>query len=219
MSIEVVHLPNGIFMHQFITEIKKYISNTSLCTIFDIGSKDGTDAQCLRYNLGINSDNVYAFEAHPTEYEIHKEKNKDIHWINVAIYEYDGEIEFFPKKIDSGIHSIRDRGSEFGTGSMTVPCKKISSFLQDRNIPAPSIVKVDVEGCSLEVLKSFEHYIHDVKIFHMESECEKYFKDQHLQDEVFQYLLDNGFSMTIYSTTPGSNQHDSVWVHNSLLAS
>lgn len=115
------------------------------------------------------------------------------------------------------LHSIRDRGQEFGTGSIMVPCKKMSTFLRENSLKSPNIVKVDVEGCSLEVLKSFENCIDGVEIIHMESECEKYFKDQYLQDDVFAYLIDKGFVMTMYSTTKGSNQHDSIWVHKSLM--
>jgi FkbM family methyltransferase len=201
-------------MEQFLAHIKKHIPDTSDYIILDIGSKDGGDARSLMNGLSIPGDRVYALEAHPTEYEIHRDTNADIHWLNMAIYEYDGEVTFYPKNIGSGIHSIRDRGAEFGSGTLQVCCKRMDTLLEEHGLKAPMIVKVDVEGCSLEVLKSFGIYINRVHVFHMETECEAYFKEQHLQDEVFTYLTEHGFVMTMYSTTDGSNQHDSVWVRS-----
>ncbi len=214
---DIRYIKGCILMDTFVSEIKKYVGNTNDEIVFDIGSKDGCDARYIGNAISISPNNVYAFEAHPIEYQIHAEQNKDIHWINTAIYNYDGMIEFYTKTIGSGIHSIRDRGSEFGTGSIQVCCKKISTLINDDTVKVPTIVKVDVEGCSLEILRSFEKYIGNVKLFHMETEQEKYFKDQHLEDEVFNYLQEHGFVMTMYSTTDGSNQHDSVWVHSSLM--
>lgn len=220
----IIYVKNGIGMNTFVGEIHKYIdikSIDNLC-IFDIGSRDGNDARYLHNCFALNAKhakhaNTYAFEAHPQEYEIHKDINRDINWINLAIYEYDGQIVFFPKTINSGIHSIRDRGSEFGQGEIIIPCKKVSTILHEFQINVPQIVKIDVEGCSLEVLRSFEDRINDVMIFHIESEEEEYFKDQYLQSQVFAYLEAHGFFMTMYSTTDGSNQHDSVWVNPSAI--
>ena len=215
--ITVERVRNGIPMHMFVEQIRKHMPQLrDPCIIFDIGSRDGDDAQYLKNHLGKNTI-AYAFEAHPDEYKIHmKRHNGNLNWVNLAIYNYDGEVTFHPKAINSGIHSIRDRGKEFGTGEIVVPCKKISTFLRENNIECPSIVKVDVEGCSLEVLQGFEDYIHQVQCFHIESEEEKYFKDQYLQDEVFKLLEEKGFVMTMYSTTPGSNQHDSVWINSAF---
>ena len=213
----IIKIDGCITMDAFVSEIRKYVDINNDNVVFDIGSKDGSDARYIGHCMGVSLDNTYAFEAHPTEHHIHKDANRNIHWINIAIYDYDGDIEFHTKGIGTGIHSIRDRGSEFGTGSIQVPCRKISTLINENRVKQPTIVKVDVEGCSLEILQSFEEYIHNVKIFHMETEREKYFKDQHLEDEVFEYLSKHGFIMTMYSTTPGSNQHDSVWVHSSLI--
>ena len=213
----IIYVQNGIFMDQFISEIKKYIYEPSNEILFDIGSKDGNDARTLMNDLSISPINVYGFEAHPIEYKMYQEVNRSINWIGFAIYEYDGEIDFYIKKLGSGIHSIRDRGIEFGTEVIRVPCKKISTFIKEYNVQQPTIVKIDVEGCSLEILKSFEEYLYQVKIFHIESECEQYFKEQFLQEDVFNYLKERGFIMTMYSTTPGSNQHDSIWINSSIV--
>lgn len=215
--MNVITVSNGIPMQAFASEIRKYVKNTSKLNIWDIGSRDGKDA--IELKRAFPGSTAWGFEAHPTEYEIHKGVSREINWVNSALYNHDGEIDFYPKAINSGIHSIRDRGSEFGTGVIRVPCCKVSTFINRNTSPIPDVVKVDVEGCSYEVLSSFEEYLGHVLALHVESEEEKYFKDQHLQAEVFGYLTEKGFTMTMYSITKGSNQHDSVWISNKCFHS
>ena len=206
---------NCIGMDIFIEEIKKYVNKPENLLIFDIGSRDGNDAKLIGNSF--KNSNIYAFEAHPEEYKIHKEANNDIHWINIAIYDYDGKIKFYPKTINSGIHSIRDRGELYGKDVIEVNCCKVSSFLKNNNLRSPDVVKIDVEGCSLEVLKSFEEYISEVLVFHIESETQKYFKDQYLEESVFGFLKESGFKMTTYSIPQNLDQHDSIWINNKII--
>lgn len=209
MSAKIVD--NCIDMKLFVSEIKKYLKDESKnLLIFDIGSKDGKDAKFIGNNF--KNTTVYAFEAHPVEYSLHKDSNRDINWVELAIYNYDGQTNFHPKEIDSGIHSIRDRGQIYGKDIINVECRKISTFLQDRKLPCPDIVKIDVEGCTLEVLQSFEDCIENVRFFHIESETQDYFKGQHLEEEVFDFLRNKGFTMIMYSIPENLNQHDSIWI-------
>ena len=214
----VTTVANGIDMPLFSHLIKTHVDFAKInkpLKIFDIGSRDGNDARYLAHNFP-NAE-TFAFEAHPEEHRIHAHENRNINWINSAVYKHDGFVTFYPKAINSGIHSIRDRGAEFGIGEIQVPCVKMSTFLRNHNIDGCFIVKVDVEGCSLEVLQSFEEYIANVVCFHMESEEQQYFKDQHLQSEVFNFLTANNFEMCTYSITNGSDQHDSVWINKSFV--
>ena len=71
---------------------------------------------------------IYAFEPHPEEYRIHQDANKDINWIQL---DYDGQANFYLKQINSGIHSIRDRGKIYGTQFINIDC---STFLKSRNL-------------------------------------------------------------------------------------
>lgn len=77
--MDVIQVRNGINMEQFLEHIKQQIPDTSGYVILDIGSKDGGDARALMNGLSVPGDHVYALEAHPTEYEIHRYANADIH--------------------------------------------------------------------------------------------------------------------------------------------
>ena len=75
------------------------------------------------------------------------------------------------------------------------------------------MVKIDTEGCSLETLKSFGKYLKEIKILHIETETEEYFKDQFLEEDVFKFLKEKGFKIIEYSCCEGLNQHDSIWIN------
>lgn len=202
------YVEHGITMAMFIDDLRRL--GIPADTIWDIGSRDGQDA--LRLLQAFPGAAVTAFEAHPEEYARHRGVARWITWVNAAVYSHDGEVEFFPKAINSGIHSIRDRGAEFGTGSMRVACTRVDTYVRDTPASIPDVVKIDVEGCTYEVLCSFGDLLESVRALHIETEEEQYFAGQHLQEEVFALLRGRGFVMVTYSTTPGSNQHDSVWI-------
>ena len=85
--------------------------------------------------------------------------------------------------------------------------------LRPLNLNAPQIVKIDVEGCSMEILESFGKYLKDIEIIHIETEEKEYFKGQHLEEQVFKYLEDNGFKKIMFYYVPNFFQHDSVWIN------
>ena len=145
-----------INMDMFCDVIKKFQSESLKYSIFEIGSRDGIDAKIMMSHF-IDSD-VYAFEASSQEYNNHKEQNKDINWINLAIYNYDGEIDFNLKGYLSGVHSIRDRENISGTIDK-VKCKRIDTFCNENKIDSIDFVKIDVEGYEWEVLQGAKQTI------------------------------------------------------------
>lgn len=206
---------DSITMPLFANSIKKYISYKENLNIFEIGSRDGKDGRFFKSEFPNST--VYAFEAQPEEYRINAIDNDIINWINLAIYNKDGRITFHSKSLGSGIHSIRDRGQEYGTETVEVQCKKIKTFCSENNIEKIDIAKIDVEGCTLEVLESFEDLLQHVKFLHIETETVNYFENQHLESEVFSYLKNNNFKLLMRSELPNFNQHDSVWINGNLF--
>lgn len=203
---------NFIYMDTYASLALKYcdFSNQSPIIIFDIGSKDGHDARFLKNS--IPNSVAYGFEAHPVEYERHKHLNTDINWINKAVFNYNGKLKFYTKTLGSGIHSARDRGEEFGTGEIEVDCVRIDTFCNEKGI-IPNVVKIDVEGCTMEVLESFGSLLSKVDILHIETEEKEYFKGQVLEKEVFDFLEKNNFRKIFFTYVPEFYQHDSVWIN------
>lgn len=202
-----------ISMDMFCETINQFQNYSEEYTIFEIGSRDGIDSKKMKSYFK-NSD-VYAFEAAEQEYNNHKDQNRNINWINLAIYNYDGEIDFNLKGYLSGVHSIRDRESISGTLNK-IKCKRIDTFCIENNIKSIDFVKIDVEGCTYEILQSFGNYLKDVKFLHIETERYKYFKDQFLEDDVFKILNDN-FTMLEKNIRNEVYQSDSIWINNIII--
>jgi FkbM family methyltransferase len=202
-----------IDMDMYFDTISKYISSDEKINIFDIGSRDGKDAKKL-LSFYPNS-NVYAFEASPMEYESFREENSNINWINLAIYDKEEEITLYVKGYLSGVHSLRNKSDIIGS-EIKVLTKRIDSFCLENNISSIDVVKLDVEGCSYEVLKSFGDLLSNVKTLHVETETIQYFEGQFLEDSVFNLLLKD-FIMVEKNFREEVKQSDSIWINKKLL--
>ena len=202
-----------IDMDMYFESISKYIDKDQNVTIFEIGSRDGKDAKRLA-SFYPNS-TVYAFEASPVEYRNHIQENSDINWINLAIYDKEEELTFNVKGYLSGVHSLRNK-SDLGGTQIKVLTKRIDTFCNENNIKSVDIVKLDVEGCSYEVLKSFGDFLPTVKAIHLETERIEYFEGQVLENDVYS-ILEKDFIMIEKNIRPDVHQSDSIWINKSLI--
>jgi hypothetical protein len=120
----------------------------------------------------------------------------------------------------SGVHSIRDRGLDFGPSNCyKISTKRIDTFCKENNINSVDIAKIDVEGCTYEVLKSFGSFLQTVKALHIETERIHYFENQILEDIVFDFLIKNDFIMIEKNIRSDVELHqsDSIWINNKTI--
>lgn len=90
---------------------------------------------------------VYAFEPHPDTYNHYMSivgNHNNLNSMNVAVSDVDGEIDFY----NSVVHQMHNayNGSYIGK----VPSVTLDTVL---NVPKISLIKIDVEGAELAVLK------------------------------------------------------------------
>jgi FkbM family methyltransferase len=178
--------------------------------IFEIGAREGSDSVLMKE--AFPEAEVYAFEAYPAEYEAHKNDDclSSINYYNLGMWNEEAELTFYEKGVGTGISSFRDRGVNYGTKTTKVKATTVDNFCQQNSIEGVDIVKIDVEGCSLEVLEGFGDKLNTVKCIHLETERVPYFSDQSLEDEVFSFLEKNGFKKELYQNCC-MQQYDSVW--------
>ena len=100
-------------------------------------------------------------------------------------------------------------------------CRTVETFCNENNINKIDILKLDVEGCSYEVLKGFGEVLKTVKIMHIETEdvdksaSRPFFEGQVLDPQVADYLKSQGFrcvKKSLCFKSAGRSQWDSVWV-------
>lgn len=208
-----------ICVEDFCNIVLKYISMSDIRVVFDIGSKDGKDAVIMHNRL--EPKKTFVIEAYDKEYKLYSDvKNNEIVWINQLIYNYNGESKFYPKEIGSGIHSIRNRGDEYGKKCLTLPCKRMDTLCIELGIEYIDVAKIDVEGCTYECLESFGNMLQNIKVMHIETESIQFFEGQYLHSDVCKLLLKQfkivKISESIISKILNGFQYDSIWINRKI---
>ena len=179
-------------------------------TIFEIGAREANDSLLLKE--AYPDATIHAFEACDSEYNKHKDDHalSSINYHNIAIWSENTTLLFHEKGIGMGISSFRDRGQQYGQAAYEKSAISIESFCKDNDIASIDIVKIDVEGCAYEVLQGFGDVLDTVKVLHIETEQTELFSGQHLEEEVFEFLRQKGFTLQKHSFCC-ITQYDSIW--------
>jgi FkbM family methyltransferase len=181
----------------------------------EIGSLHGNDCKALEdiYHTG----NVRIMEAHPIFFERIKIKYPEFSVFNIAGSDIDGMIDFNcidANGIRTGISSMLDRNNAPYV-KQQVMARRMDSFISEHDIFSIDMLKIDVEGCSYQVLKGFGDKLNIVKSIHVENEHISVWKNQKTYIDVEKLLIDSGFIMAaIKIAWP---QSDSVWIRKDLF--
>jgi FkbM family methyltransferase len=203
-------------MESFMTLSKEYFHKDDIKNIMEIGSLDGVDS--LLFKNHYPDANVFCIEGLPDNYNQYLKDLTNITPINAVIADYDGIIKYHHKNIN-GIHGILDRGQEYGSKVLELPCYTIKTICEYYKIISIDIVKIDVEGATYEILNSMGDILKTIKIMHIETESYPFFNNQKLHDTVSDFLIEKGFTMIDMSSVniAGGLQHDSVWINKNFL--
>lgn len=208
----------SITMPAFVSKVKQmFKSESDIKTIVEIGALDAQDSQYFKKIFPTAK--VYAIEALPDNYDKYLKNLKDIACINAVVSNIDGEIAFYKKEIN-GIHSIFNRGNEYGNEVIKLPSYRFETLAEMNGINSVDMLKMDVEGATIEALEGMGDLLSTVKIMHLESESYPFFEGQKIHTEVVKYLEEKGFSvieLTSFPIQPGRLQYDSVWINNTYL--
>jgi hypothetical protein len=93
----------------------------------------------------------------------------------------------------------------------------MDDFFAKHNIGTIDVCKVDVEGCTYEVLQGFGNRIADVNSWHIEGELKVLYENQKLFIDFQQLLVAAGFTMVDYCQFDDDTQCDSIWIKNTLI--
>lgn len=185
-------------------------------TIMEIGANYAQDAEVLKEEFFVNDNAIWVFEAHP---EICQaiEKIHRFNAYNCAVTNYNGMAKFHVCDIESvntGISSLRVN-SQYSTKEVEVPAIRMDKFIEEKGIQEIGFLKIDVEGCSWEVLDGFGDKIRIAKVIHVESEHLQSWEGEKLWDDIYDKLAQNGFEMMLFERKV--TQSDSFWVRKDLV--
>lgn len=196
-------------------------------SIVEIGSRDGHDSEKLRNMAELPSESVYIAEAHPDCAAYIRSTYPKVNLYNVAVFNKSGILDF--NAIDYSLPQSYVGTSSLLKRDISIVEEKYQSLVksqEDRWVkiigitgemmlqlidrPMIDMMKIDVEGATYEVLKSFGDNLRLIKLIHVESEFIPVWKDQHLFNDVADLLTYYGFKQ-LYLDNPWPDQNDTVW--------
>lgn len=176
--------------------------------IYEIGSRDGDDAVELGQLIGTSTPELVAVEANPECAKRIANKYPEIRLHSVAVSDFIGEANFIVfkgSKGDVGSSSLRLdwKKGELRGEIIRVPVERLENLLEHQEI---DIMKIDVEGKSLEVLRGMGGTIRRVKVYHIETEN----KEIGRQIQLGKLLERNGYEL-IAVENEYKHLDDQIW--------
>jgi len=147
---------------------KLYLEQVENPVIIEIGACIGNTIQYMCQNLKIYR--VYCIEACPTNFQVLQkisEKNKNIKTFNIAISQYDGEIDFYsgyiPKHRGSSQSSSVYKPAIVNKHVTSVKhhyisCMTLDSFCESNSIKRIDCLKLNCEGCEFDIFDCSTRY-------------------------------------------------------------
>lgn len=215
-------------MHITIPELPNQIrtkSNIIPLNIFEIGASNGADAGHLQQSFGISPDQVYCFEANPGNYYTLCNNFPNFNNYHIAVSDFTGKQIFQLHNPAADISSFKKRVSHYvyqgryldNYNEIEIDTYRMDDFIKQHNIESIDVCKVDVEGCSYEVLSGFGDKLNIIKSLHIEGELVELYENQKLFNDFKVLLIDAGFTMVDYCDFDNATQCDSVWIKNEFL--
>jgi FkbM family methyltransferase len=152
----------GLYDYNNMMLIKKALTEFSKLTFIDTGANIGTYT-LIASETGAK---VFAFEPHPETFlnlvnNLEVNQRINVSALNLALSDSGGFVNF-SNFSENSINRID------ANGSLSVPCGTLDDIVKKNNI-AKCIVKIDVEGNEIPVLKGFERNIENAKLFFIEN--------------------------------------------------
>ncbi|MBC5792917.1 MAG: FkbM family methyltransferase [Nanohaloarchaea archaeon] len=160
-------------------------------TFYDIGANIGTHA-CFAGKTGAK---VYGFEPFPKNAE-HLRRNFELNSINgkvfeVALMNQNSEMMLKEESGEAG----EGEASISNQGDMSTETWKGDDFISEHEIEQPDVIKIDVEGAELEVLKGLEKTLETANTLFIELHGDRIKKFGGSEAELKKFLKDKEFKL------------------------
>ena len=125
-------------------------------TFVDVGGNKGDFARFAAKIAGENG-KVVCIEPEPTNYgwirrSVELNGYRNIQVCNLALSDRDGE-SLLHLGTKSGFHTLLEGAPDREQGLLTVKTRRLDSLLQELGVPVVNVLKIDVEGAEIQVLK------------------------------------------------------------------
>ncbi len=176
--------------------------------------KDGDVFYDIGANVGIYSCfvsqltqdiHVYAFDPSPPAQKLLKKNiqmnQADVERVQIAFLDEDRPIQFHVDQEDSLSRrsSLSTRSDVRQRKTITVKGKRMDTVIQTSNLPLPDVVKIDVEGAEMGVLRGMGTVLSNVRLIYCEVHHHQIDKFGSSREEIVRRLDSAGFDFeTMY---------------------
>jgi FkbM family methyltransferase len=179
-------------------EQQRLLGKDSRIVVFDVGAYDGCTAN--RYKKYFPNAVVYSFEPFRNSFQMLAEnakKNSYINAVNAAVSDKVGTSKFFVNSFDKTNSLLSSEITDSYLDELTksvdeveVNTITIDHFCNENKIDFIDVLKIDVQGNGLPVLKGAEKMFADkkIKMVYIEIEFIQIYKGQSLMFELTEYL-------------------------------
>lgn len=179
------------------------MSGLNLCSVVDIGANKGQFALLIRQLYP--SSKIYSFEplSEPaSKFRSLFDRDPNVQLFEMAVGPFCGNAEIhISRQMDSSsLLPIGSKQSELfpGTdeiGTRSIEVTNLSGKLTPEDLATPSLLKIDVQGYELEVLKGCEDLLGSFNYCYVECSNLELYKGQALTDEVIGFLRKHEYEM------------------------
>lgn len=198
-----------------INTYRAHYTNPNL--IVDVGARDGDDTTALVDALGGHG---IAIEARPDAAEQIRTRHPHLTVLDVAVHDHDGVTGFAVLESDdvnvqgsSGFRFERSYALGVTAHVIQVQCRRLDGILPPGTI---DVLKVDIEGFTLEALHGLGARIADVRVAHLETETHARagapWFERVTNDVVAEFMRRHGFTLTDLAYEWGPSIEDQTWV-------
>jgi FkbM family methyltransferase len=209
-------------------EHRKALACVDIGSVIDVGANKGQFSLVIR-SLFPDVE-IHAFEPLETEFEIFKSV------VTGPVKHYAMALGAAPAEAKFYITSRPDSSSLFKPGkdhehlsgimvssSKTVPVVRLSDAIDVRTLAAPVLMKLDVQGGELDVLKGAADILPFIHTIYTEASFVSLYEHQPLADEIIGFLVEHGFTLRgvfNHSIAPefGPTQADFLFVRTTSSA-
>lgn len=174
--------------------------------------------RALAQTFGLKDENCYIFEANPDAAEYIMKTYPEMKLFNNIITDVKGILDFNVEPYHVGSSSMLKRldSPKEGMKVVKVESASMEEVIDSLNIQTIDVCKIDVEGVTLNVLKSFGKHLDKLQSVQLKSEYKEYFLGETLYPEIREWLLAHDYT-EILCCLQRKCTYDSFWLKNSRM--
>lgn len=190
--------------HHLMLDLRRY-SGGSLPVVFDVGANIGQT--CLHIRRHFPQSTIHSFEPVPSVFEeLQRRTSRSFHieTHNLALGDQPGEVRLRVRS-ESLTNSLFDSPSADASNSVLVRVVRVDDFCTENSIESIDLLKIDVEGFELQVLRGAEQMLRRrrVKYIYVEAGLVRHMPYKTHFAALDEFLQDNGYMLSnFYETFP-----------------